>query len=376
MLAVFASNAAFSVTSLTLALLRQPYVPGLIGQLGLFRPERLTTTTTMIEVQGSRLALVPELPRGAPPTPNVEDRRRLIPFRIPHFPIRDTIYADSVQGIRAFGTEDELEAVQTLVNQREASMGLKLDVTLEYLRLGAVKGVIITAVDRDSGAPLIQLDLFRAWEVDQQPVVEWPIIGAGRLGQENPAWEAQLTGLINDLARRMADELPGGMMASIFGVCGSQFFDAVAQHPERRAVFIALESAPLIDPVLGSRIRFRDITIQEYRGRVGEVPFVAPDTCYFFPLGVPDLFIEVYAPADYMETVNTVALPRYSKMEAMDFDKGVQLEAQMNVLPLCTLPRALFTARVTDYVRPEGAAVAAAPAGPRGAPAQRERVRA
>ena len=109
MLAVFSNNAAFSITSLTLALNRVPYVPGQIGRLGLCRPARLTTTTTMVEIRGSRLALVPELPRGAPPTPNVEDRRQMIPFRIPHFPLRDTILADAVQNVRAFGTEDQLE---------------------------------------------------------------------------------------------------------------------------------------------------------------------------------------------------------------------------------------------------------------------------
>lgn len=367
MLSVFSNNAAFSVSSLTLALLRQPYIPGAIGRLGLFRPQRLTTTTTLVEVKGSRLALVPELPRGAPPTPNVEDRRFLIPFRIPHFPIRDTIYADAVQDIRMFGTEDTLEAVQSVVNERNASLALKLDVTQEYLRLGAVKGVIITAVDRDTGAPILQVDLFRAFDVAPQPVLNWPIVGAGLLGQENPAWAGQLTGLVNDLGRRMADELPGGMLTNIHGICGSEFFDAFTQHPERRAAFIAIENAPLLRPLLGTETRFREVTIEEYRGRVGNVQFVAPDTCYFFPVGVPDLFVEAYAPADYMETVNTVALPRYAKMESMDFDKGVQLEAQMNVLPLCSSPRALFTAKATPYV-PPGTELAS-----RGAPAPASR---
>jgi hypothetical protein len=36
----------------------------------------------------------------------------------------------------------------------------------------------------------------------------------------------------------------------------------------------------------------------------------------------------------------------------MDFDKGVDLEAQMNVLPLCTAPRTLFTVKVVPYVAP------------------------
>lgn len=76
-------------------------------------------------------------------------------------------------------------------------------------------------------------------------------------------------------------------------------------------------------------------------------------------MGVPDVFIEAYAPADYTETVNTVALPRYNKMEPMQFDKGTLIESQMNTLPLCTSPRALFTAKVTQYV---GSALSREPA--------------
>jgi hypothetical protein len=264
-----------------------------------------------------------------------------------------------VQNIRAFGSEDQLEAVQEKVNEREASMSLKLDVTLEYLRLGAVKGVIITSADRVTGAPLMQLDLFDSFHVAAQPVMDWPIIGAGAAGQEQAAWAAQLTGLCNALGRAMADEVSGGMYQRIQGICGSVFFDAFAQHPERRAAFIALDSRPITDPILGSTISFRDVTIQEYRGQVGAVRFVEPDLCHFFPVGAPDLFVEAYAPADYMETVNTIALPRYSKMEAMDFDKGVELEAQMNVLPLCTTPRALFTARAVAWE--PGTAAASSP---------------
>lgn len=352
MLDIFSNNAAFTVTGLTVALLRTPYIPGLIGRLGLFTPRPIATTTTTIEIKGTRLALVPEVPRGAPPTPNVEDRRALVPFRIPHFPIRDTIMADAVQNVRAFGTEDQLEALLTVRNERLASMGLKLDVTQEYLRLGSVRGVIVTAADRNTGTPQQTISLFDAFEVAAQPQLEWPIIGAGREGQEMAAWEGQLTGLINDLGRRMANELSGGMYVAIFGVCGPVFFDAFSMHPERRAAFIGIDSRPVIEPLLGSRIQFRDVTIEEYRGRTGNVQFVAPDECHFFPVGVPDLFIEVYAPADYNETVNTLGLARYSKMEVMEFDKGVQLEAQMNVLPICTSPRALFTVKATPYVAP------------------------
>jgi hypothetical protein len=349
MLEIFTGN-AFGVSSLTLALNQVPYVPGLIGRLNLFEEKRLSTTTTMIEVRGERLALVPERPRGAPPTPDVRDASALIPVGVPHFPIRSSIYADSVQNVRAFGTEDQLATVMSVVNEHEASLGRRLDLTLEYLRLGAVKGIVTTAADRVTGAPLQQYNLFTAFNVPAQTTLNWPIIGAGNTG-DAAAWAGQLTALTNDLGRKMANAMSGGMYQRIHGIAGKTFFDAFAMHPERRASLIYLTPVP-IEANLGAQVSFKDVTIEEYRGQVGAIQFVADDMCHFFPVGAPDLFAELYAPADYMETVNTLALPRYSKMEAMDFDKGVQLEAQMNVMPICTQPRTLFTAQATAFVPP------------------------
>jgi hypothetical protein len=38
---------------------------------------------------------------------------------------------------------------------------------------------------------------------------------------------------------------------------------------------------------------------------------------YFFPVGVPGLFRQYNAPADFVETANTIGLPRYAK-QAVD----------------------------------------------------------
>ncbi len=53
------------------------------------------------------------------------------------------------------------------------------------------------------------------------------------------------------------------------------------------------------------------------------------------------MFITRYAPADYVETVNTVGIPYYSKAEAMRFNKGIELESQSNPLNLNTRPGAV-----------------------------------
>jgi len=352
MLDVFSSN-VFNVWSLTGVINQQPFTPGNIGRLNLFSPRMLATTTALFEVRNSRLALVPERPRGAPPTPDVPEGRALVPAVIPHFPIRSSIFADEVQNIRAFGTDNQLEAVQTVVDEREASLGRRLDLTQEYLRLGAVKGIVVTEADRDTGAPMTQYSLYDMFHVPPNPVIDWPIVGAGA-GGDQLFWSGQLTGLINSLGRAMANNIPGGMYTSIYGVAGSTAFDAFAMHPELRAPYLGVNPAMLTANALGRTLSFKDVTIEEYRGQVGNIRFVAPDEIHFFPVGVPELFVEAYAPADYMETVNRIALPRYSKMKEIDFDKGVELEAQMNVLPICTAPTTLFTVRVSNAPAPTG----------------------
>jgi hypothetical protein len=296
---------------------------------------------------------VPERPRGAPPTPDVADRAALIPVAVPHFPVRTSIYADSVQNVRAFGTDNQLEAVQSVVDERETSLGRRLDLTQEYLRLGAVKGIVVTEADRESGVPMTQYSLFDMFKVTPNAVIQWPIIGAGGATPPDATfWLGQMTGLINSLTRAMANEISGGAYTSIHGIAGSVAFDAFAMHPEMRTPFLGVNPQPLMRNALGTTLSYKDVTIEEYRGKVGNIELVKPDEIHFFPVGVPDLFLDIYAPADYMETVNTIALPRYSKMHDLDFDKGVELEAQMNVLPLCTAPKTLFTVKVVPYVAP------------------------
>lgn len=172
----------------------------------------------------------------------------------------------------------------------------QLDLTLEFLRLGACMGLVTTAVDRYNGTPTKQLDLFAAFHVTPQQPQEWPIIGAGVSGAE-AAWTGQLTQLVNAVGRAMADEIPGGDIPRVVGICGSQFFDAFTTHPELRAAYIGVSAATFTEPNLGAAVSFRGLTLQEYRGKLLGAPFVPPDMCYFFPVGVPDLFIEVYAPA-------------------------------------------------------------------------------
>ena len=109
---------AFSLSSLSQTITDIPRVPTQIGDEGLFREYGITSTTMMIERQGSALKLIPTAPRGGVPEPVNRGPRKLLPIAAVHLPVSGSVMADEVQGIRAFGSETAVETVQNLVRQK------------------------------------------------------------------------------------------------------------------------------------------------------------------------------------------------------------------------------------------------------------------
>ncbi len=76
--------------------------------------------------------------------------------------------------------------------------------------------------------------------------------------------------------------------------------------------------------------------------------YIGADKCHFFPVGVPGLFVNYFAPADYLEAVNTPGLPRYAKTAPdSSFNRWVDIQVQSNPLPICTRPNVLIQGKRT-----------------------------
>jgi Phage major capsid protein E len=309
------SSSAFSMVALTDAINQMPFVPGRIGQLGLFREQGVSTTSVMIEEREGNLTLVETTSRGAPAVQHVANKRKARSLSVPHIALEDTILADEVQNVRAFGSENLLEGVQNVVNQRLSEMASKIDATLEHLRIGAIKGLIL---DADGSAVIY--DLFTEFGVTAYTEVDFDLDNA------SPAPGA-VKKKCHDIRRKIEDELGVVPYDHIHAMCGPDFFDDLITHPEVEKAGILLE---------------------EYRGKVGSVDFTDASKAYFFPVGVPGLFRQYNAPADFVETANTIGLPRYAK-QAVDqqFARWVMLHVQSNPLPICTRPRVLMKGKRT-----------------------------
>lgn len=320
------NNDPFTTVSLTAAIGATPHVPQRLDELNLFSEEGMTTTSAMIEQLGTTLSLVPSGTRGAPANATARDKARLIPFPSVHLPARATVLADTIQNLRAFGSESELETVQAVVNKQLAKMRRNLDATIEFHRMGAIKGQVL-----DSDGTSVLLDLYTAFGVAQQT--------------QNMALTTTTTkvrNLITAAKRKSEDDLGGLMYRGMRAFCSPAFFDAFVGHTAVEVAFDRWMNGEFLRQDVRAGFYHGGVFWEEYRGTVGGVPFIADGEAYLVPEGVPDMFITNYAPADYMEAVNTIGLPYYAKQEAMRMNKGVELEAQSNPLCLNTRPRSVI----------------------------------
>jgi hypothetical protein len=329
-------NDAFSVSSLTDAINAMPFMPGRAGEVCGWAEEGVTTTTIIIEQINGTLSLVNPSQRGGPGSTLAKDKRTMRSLIVPHYQIDDAIVADEVQNVRAFGSESEVDTVAALVNRRMMKhTQLSMDPTLEYQRIGAIKGVIL------NGDGTTLYDLFAEFGVSQAAEIDFDLDNA------TPASGA-LRKKCTQVVRTIADALGGTPFTRIHAMCSDSFWDDLIAHPEVRATYLnQAEAAQLRGSSAYEVLDYGGIRFENYRGAVGGSPFIAADKAHFFPVGAAGFWRTVYAPADYNETVNTIGLPRYAKQYDMQNGKGVNLEVQMNALNYATRPAALVKGKRT-----------------------------
>ncbi|ELU04214.1 hypothetical protein CAPTEDRAFT_201711, partial [Capitella teleta] len=284
MLDIF-NDDVFSLTSLTAAINEMQYKPGRLGQLGLFQESGINTTTAVVESINGELRLLPSSERGAPATQAIGDKRQLRSFVIPHIPHDSTVLAAEVQNVRQFGSEDALQGVQAVINGRLQKMNANHEVTLEFLRMGALKGEIL-----DGDGSTVLYNLFDEFAVTQQ---------THDFKFSSTTTDVRAQGV---KARRLIDEALGALPYSgLHAFCGVDFFDGLVGHKSVKDAYQRWQDGEALRNDPKGSFRFADIDWEEYRGSVGGNDFVAANEAYLYPQGA-DIFKTWFAPADFVET--------------------------------------------------------------------------
>ena len=319
-------NPAFSMASLTAAINYVPNRYGRLEQLNLFPAKPVRTRQIIVEERNGVLNLLPTLPPGSPGTVGTRGKRTLRSFVIPHIPHDDVVLPEEVQGLRAFGSETEMEAIAGVMARHLETMRNKHALTLEHLRMGALKGVILDA----DGSDLY--DLYDEFEITAKTI-------SFELGTATTNVKAKCI----DLLRYIEDSLQGEFMTGVHVLCSPEFFTALTGHAKIEKVYENWQQGLVLIHDVRAGFTFGGITFEEYRGQASDMNgtvrrFIAAGEAHAFPVGTIDTFGTYFAPADFNETVNTLGQALYAKQAPRLFERGTDLHTQSNPLPMCHRP--------------------------------------
>ncbi|WP_285520179.1 major capsid protein [Wolbachia pipientis] len=292
------------MTELTKAINILPINYGRTESLNLFPSRSVRFRHITIEEQNGVLSLLPTQVPGAPATVGKRGKRKIRTFTIPHIPHDDVVLPEEVQGIRAFGSENELKALANVVTDHLELMRNKHAITLEHLRMGALKGIILDA----DGSEL--LNLYNEFEIT--PKVVNFALGTATTDVKRKCLE---------VLRHVEDNLSGEYMTGIHALVSPEFFDALTSHAKVKEAYERWQEGAALRNDMRSGFTFCGITFEEYRGQAtdpeGNVRrFIEKDTGHCFPLGTASTFTTYFAPADFNETVSAVGKMKQTRKGA------------------------------------------------------------
>ena len=326
------NNKAFSAVEMTEALNYVPNKYGRLQELGLFtnRPTPLRTVAIQIDSRG--INLLPSKPWGGTPSYGMPISRKLRSFPIPHFPHNDAVFAADVQGLlQSFIGGLTFESVQNLVNDKLEWSSQKHFITWEYMRWGALNGLVY---DADG---VLLLDVYTEFGLTRK-VINFTLSVAGTL-------EAKIT----ELKRWMENNLNGSPMSGIHVFCSPGFMDALLASADVKEIRTQNRGDLQLGIDYHNRISINGVTFEEHNGQAVDVNggvhvFVPANQGIAVPLGTMDIFRMYWAPADFIDTVNTPGLTQmYARQQAMDFGRGIEIHTQSNPLPLVQRPELVVT---------------------------------
>lgn len=327
----------YTPAELTAAVNKLPLMP--LRLSGLFKETGVRTTKVSLDIRQGRIILVPNQDRRDKPEhlAGRGTRRSTKILECAHLPLADTILPDDIQDVRGFGAAEPI-GPETVINDRLQTLKNSVEMTVEFHRTGAVKGVVY-----DADGVTVLHDLYDVFGISKKRIDilfpdEVPVT-------ENPVLKAILDG------KRHAEQKCGGLPIARFeALVGSDFYDLLTGHELVREAFEQWQANQQNWGDNDYRRRgfvYGNVTWLEASEVVCGRAIVEKNKAHMYPIA-PGIFETFYAPANWNQTVNTIGLPFYAQMEAQDMNRGYELEVQSNPLCVCTFPETLveFTALV------------------------------
>lgn len=306
----------FTREQLLASLQKAPYVPGMLGAMGLFETVRLQSTTYAVEEQPlETLSALTAVPRGTPSKIETLAKRSVKTFTTSHYRVDGAVYADEVLNIRATGVSGAAEVITDRRDRLMAKLRGDIDLTLEGLRMACVN----SPSNAFGNAPASAAVAFGAND------------------------SAIRTAVFNNILLPIESALGGLPYTGLTALCEDTFWLGLIESKTINTTYLNQAAAAQlrglpIDQVDAFGVRWM-------RNRAGSGVAIATGKAKVFPTGVPGLFVQAFAPADTLDSVGAGALGDvYTPMALQSPDNRMwKLEVQTNPLMLCTRPQCVLT---------------------------------
>lgn len=343
----FIRDPRFGVLSLSETIINYPNMFGTLSTFAnpdgtpLWGEMGIDQTTVLVDIKNrGQINIIPATPRGSPSPKQSSDTRDMRAFPTFRHALGDYIMADQFQGVRRLGTTNELEVFEERLYERMDDLNSKQWQTTEYLRWASLVGDVVMP-----GGGV----LYNTYELtgETQKIVDW-----------------DLNATTGDPIQDAADDILDFAQLNAFGepitgyavMCSPGFHNTLRKNPEFRDAFryFAGQGNPNRES-LRAPFDFKDMWFFRELGRASYLnadgsrttrKFIADNEAIAIPLGTRQVFRSYYAPADYMETVNTMGQRLYAKTKVMDMDRGIELETVSQQLNLVLKPRLVIRCRI------------------------------
>jgi hypothetical protein len=319
----------YTLAEMTQAINILPNIYTRLGEMGLFRFEGVTQRSVIIEQAEGVLNLLPTVPLGGPATVANRDTRSMRSFTVPWIPHDDVITPQDIQGVRGFGVADAADPLATVMERKLTRMRAKHAQTREYMEVNALRGIV------KDGAGTTLYNYFTEFGLAQLSV-DFVLGTAG----------TSVQGKVRDVLRKVETELKGETMTGVLALVAPEFFDKLISHAkvEDAYKYYSSTGAQLLREDTRRRFPFAGMIFEEYNATVtlstGSTETLVPaGEGLAFPMGTMDTFVTYGAPANLIETVNTMGLPIYARQIARTDGSAIDVKTEASVLPVNKRPR-------------------------------------
>lgn len=312
----------------------------LIGGMNLFRTQGTTQTSIVFDKSYNDITLLPQVSRRAKETTKGSDRK-VDQFALPlgHFHHSDYISNEDIQSFRMIGTEASPETLANVRIQKLTDMRSRVDQTLEYMKLQAIKGICATPDG------VVLADMFTEFGI-AQTTIDFDLGDA----------TTDVNAKISELKRTLQTNLKtGGVIGGINVIVDTDFFDKLVSHNQIRQAYLYYASQRDVNREATNQFMswgsvdqftYKGVTFMTY-DHVFKLPdntteaAVAANTGHVIPV-VRDLFRGYYGPSRKLSTANQVGREMFAYEFTDPKDEFHEMQVETSPLFFCTQPQVLI----------------------------------